>query len=382
MRLTNQTASSLVLPTGKKEIVVFDEGLPGFGVRVREGGSRTWIVQYRTNLGQPRKVTLGKVGLLSATDARRAATETLAKVRLDEDPQAARLAAKAKAAVTLGSQIEPYLEDCLERLSPSYLGDVKRYLKTGFAELHKMPVADIKRADVGACLLGIKTKAGPYAANQARAALSRFYVWLIGTGIVDTNPVAGTNKPAQEVKRARVLSEDELAAVWKACGSDDFSRIVKLLILTGQRREEASNLPWAEVDLANALWSLPGARTKNGLPHDVPLSRQAVDLISEISPIEGRALIFGRGEGGFSGFSRAKSSLDERCGVRDWRLHDLRRTVATGLGNLGVLPHVVEAVLNHISGHRAGVAGIYNKAVYAAEKRSALDLWGQHVAAL
>lgn len=113
----------------------------------------------------------------------------------------------------------------------------------------------------------------------------------------------------------------------------------------------------------------------------MPLSRAALDLLAQVNPISGRAYLFGDGAGAFSGFSKAKAALDKRSGVTDWRLHDLRRTVSTGMNERGVLPHVVEAVLNDISGARAGVAGVYNHALYSPEKRATLDLWAEHLAA-
>jgi len=132
-------------------------------------------------------------------------------------------------------------------------------------------------------------------------------------------------------------------------------------------------------DSTRALIALPGRRTKNGRPHDVPLSRAALEALSGHPRRDDRDLVFGEGEGSFSGWSKAKTALDERCRVKDWTLHDLRRTAATRMADLGVQPHVIEAVLNHVSGHKAGVAGIYNRSTYAAEKRAALDLWANHL---
>jgi integrase len=203
-------------------------------------------------------------------------------------------------------------------------------------------------------------------------------------GLVLSNPVIGTNKPTEERSRDRVLSQDELAAVWRACREDDYGRIVRLLILTGQRREEVGAMAETEIDAARALWTLPGERTKNRLPHEVPLSRPVLAILEKHPRRSGRTLIFGEGIGGFSGWGKAKAALDARMAgagavIAPWRLHDLRRTVATGIAEIGVPPHIVEAVLNHVSGHKAGVAGVYNRALYTAEKRNALDAWARHV---
>lgn len=383
MRLTNQTAAGLQLPAGRDKLVVFDDDLAGFGLSLSKGGSRTWVVQYRNALGQSKRETLGKVGILSATEARRAAGERLARAKLGEDPHAERAKAKARAAITFGVGVEPYLEAVAPKLRPAYLAEAGRYLRTHWRGLHKLPLHAIGRQHISDRLAEIRREAGPHAANRARSALSAHFAWLVGTGVAEFNPVVGVPKPAPEVKRGRVLTEDEISRVLKACRDDDFGRIVRLLLLTGQRRDEVADLPWREVDLAGAVWSLPDHRVKNGQSHEVPLSAQALRVLSSIEHVEGRTLVFGQGEGGFQGFSRAKASLDARSGVTDWRLHDLRRTAATVMADrLKVLPHVVEAVLNHISGHKSGVAGIYNRALYAAEKREALDRLGSYLAGL
>ncbi|WP_019905670.1 site-specific integrase [Methylobacterium sp. 77] len=379
MRLTNQSAAALQLPPGKDRLVVFDDDLPGFGLRISGGGSRQWVVQYRNAIGQTKRESLGRVGLLSATDARRAAGERLARAKLGEDPHAERAKERARAAITFGHGIEPYLAAVAPSLRPASLSEAARYMRVVWKPLHRTPLHAVDRKQVAARLAEIIRDAGPYAANRARAALSAHFAWLIGTGAADMNPVVGVPKPAPEERRARVLTKDEIKAVLDACRNDDFGRIVRMLLLTGQRRDEVAAMAWAEVDLAAAMWKLPAERVKNGLPHDVPLSGPALALLTGAPRIEGRTRVFGQGEGGFQGFSRAKAAHDKRSGITGWRLHDLRRTAATGMNELGVLPHVVEAVLNHISGYRAGVAGIYNRAIYATEKRAALDLWAAHL---
>jgi integrase len=207
--------------------------------------------------------------------------------------------------------------------------------------------------------------------------------------LADANPVVGTNKAAEEISRDRVLSDEELRLVWSCAGEGDYSAIIRLLILTGQRREEVAAMRWSELDFDKRLWRIGAERTKNGFQHDVPLSNEAIEFLAAHGGREGRDLVFGSREGPFQGWGNAKIALErriranlgEKSGLKPWRLHDLRRTVATRMNELGVLPHVVE-VLNHISGHKAGVAGVYNRASYAAEKRQALDVWAAHVIAL
>ncbi|GJD73128.1 tyrosine-type recombinase/integrase [Methylobacterium goesingense] len=382
MRLTNQSAAALKVPEGKAYVIVFDDDLAGFGVRANAGGSRVWVVQYRNALGQTKRETLGKVGLLPAADARRAASERLARVRLGGDPSAEREAERKRAAITVGLKIESYLDAHRPRVRAKGHGESTYYMQKIWTPLHRTPVDGVTRAQVSARLNEIVKTSGPHAANRARTTLSSFYAWLIAEGVAESNPVVGTRKPHREESRQRVLKPEEIKAILGALPVGDFGRIVRLLLLTAQRRDEVADMPWAELDLATGLWSLPRERTKNGLSHDVPLSRPALAILAGAPRIEGRGLVFGSGAGGFQGFTRAKAALDRASGVKDWRLHDLRRTAATGMGDLGVLPHVVEAVLNHISGTKAGVAGVYNYALYNPEKRAALDLWARHLAGL
>jgi len=325
---------------------------------------------------------------ISLDDARKRARASMAKAHLGADPQAEKAQERVRASITLGAVGSRYLTSIKQRLRPSTFEDAERYLTRHWAPLASLPLHKIARAAVAARLGEIAEEHGPFASNRARATLSALFAWAMGEGLADANPVIGTNKATEEVSREHVLTDAELVAVWNACRDDDYGRIVRLLILTGQRREEVAGLGLAELDLDAAMWTIPKTRSKNGREHEVPLSPAAVEILQAAPRRDGRSLLFGEGEGGFSGWSKAKTALDKRiveagAEVRLWRLHDLRRTVATGMAEkLGVLPHVVEAVLNHVSGYKSGVAGIYNRASYRAEKRDALDRWAEHATRL
>jgi integrase len=390
VRLTKTNIERLALPAGVNDRIIFDAALPGFGLRLRDGGKRTWVVQYRVGTKQ-RRVTLGTVETLDADEARKRAKCALSKVHLGHDPQLEKAEARAQSAVTLGSIVERYLKErAAKRLKPRTLTEVTRSLREHWKPLHATPLTKIMRVEVAGQLGRISKERGPIAANRSRSYLSTLYSWAIAEGLADANPVVGTNK-AEEISRDRVLSDEELRLVWSCAGeNDDYGAIIRLLILTGQRREEVGAMRWSELDLDKSLWRIEAERTKNGLPHDVPLSDVTLDLLAAHGRREGRDLVFGSREGPFQGWGNAKIALEgriraklgEKSGLKPWRLHDLRRTAATRMNELGMLPHVVEAVLNHISGHKAGVAGVYNRASYAAEKRQALDLWAEHVLAL
>ena len=224
------------------------------------------------------------------------------------------------------------------------------------------------------------------AADRARAALSGLFGWAIERSYLEANPTIGVRARAQNGARTRVLTEAELVAVWKACLDDDYGRCVRLLMLTGQRRTEIGDLCWSEI--GERQIELPPERTKNGRPHIVPLSEQALALVPHTERSVGASdYLFGKGDG-LRGWDFAKEQLDKRIAAATgrlaaWVIHDLRRSFVTHVGENGFAqPHVIEAIVNHVSGSKAGVAGVYNKAVYLNERRQALDLWGQHIADL
>jgi integrase len=381
-KLTNDTVRTL--PAGPSGDAIYPDsdprqGVPGLLLRVRAGGSRTFIIQWRQGQFQ-RRSTIGKVGVLSLDEARKAARKALVGIDEGNDPVAAKAKSRSDNKLIFEMVAREYLDVRAKDMKPLSLDQCQRHLLKYFKALHRLAIAKIDRAIVAIELRGIAKKSGPVQADRARSTLSAMFGWCIGEGILETNPVIGTNKQSKGKGRERVLSDLELVWIWNAAPASDYGRIVKLLMLTGQRRDEIADLRLDEIE--GDQIALPASRTKNSRPHDVPLSIQALAVLAEQPERVGRDLLFGEGEGGFSGFSRAKDKLDEASGVADWTLHDLRRTAATRMADLGVQPHVIEAVLNHVSGHKAGVAGIYNRSTYAAEKRAALDMWGSYVQTL
>ena len=394
--LIRRTVAALPGPTaGRSDVVHWDDALPGFGLRVFATGGRRWVVRYRLGRRQ-RLVTLGSVEKLDLTKAREKAREILAAAALGHDERAAIETRKAEAAAepefTFKALAEHYLERHAEkRQRPRTLEETRRALIKHAVPLHRKPVEAITRRHIAELLSDLAEKSGPIAANRARANLSAMWTWAMRQGLTEAHPVTATAKAAPERARERVLADDELRAIWQATDDGgDHSSIVRLLLLSGQRREEVGAMAWAELDLEAAVWTIPGARAKNNRAHRVPLSGPALAILEAI-PDRGRSLVFGwsrKAPTGFSGWSRGKAMLDTRVAkargeaLAPWRLHDLRRTAVTGMAELGVAPHVVEAVVNHVSGHKSGVAGIYNRATYETERRAALELWSQQLLAL
>ena len=263
---------------------------------------------------------------------------------------------------------------------------IRRHLLSHAKPLHHLPVARITLRDVADLVASVTKQSGAVTANRVRSSLSVLFSWLIQNGRVPANPVVNAGKNPERA-RDRVLTPSELRLVWSNVGDDQYSAIIKLLALTGARANEIAGLRWSEI--VDGHITLPAERTKNKRAHVLPLAPAAAEIIAQQPARADRDLVFGDGGGPFSGWSRCKDKLDQRIAkandgkpLPDWTIHDLRRSTATHMAEIGVLPHIVEAVLNHVGGHKAGVAGTYNRATYEKDKRDALILWAEHLAAI
>ena len=389
MRLTAATIRALKLPPGATDRVYFDEDLPGFGLRVRASGVHSWMIQYAI-AGRTRRVVLGLASALDPGKARATAKDLLAQVRLGRDPAAEKDRARVRAAETFGALLPRFLERQRTRLKPRSYVETERHLQRHAKALHGSPIEAVARRTVAARLAEIEKHNGPAARNRVRASLSAYFTWAAKEGYVDNNPVAFTNK-AEEKARERVLSDEELRTIWLAADDSQFGAIVRLLMLTGARRSEIGGLTYGEISPTLPLVTLPSTRTKKGREHMIPLSEPALSILKTLpkrTNADGtpREHVFGTIVGcGYQNWSRGKVDLDARIAARhgkalEWRLHDFRRSVSTALHDrLGIPPHVVEEILGHVGGHKGGVAGTYNKAIYLEERRRALDLWGAHI---
>jgi integrase len=376
MKLTQASVGRLAMPAGKSDHIEFNDEMHGFGVRLRgeKGTHRTYVAQYKIGK-KNRRMNLGNVAKVNFEDAKQAAKIIFSKVALGEDPAAQKTEARADATKTLDAIIVQYLEARGREIRR--LDSVKHQLQTLWKPLHSLPLSGIARADIATQLNTITKDRGPVAANRARSTLSTVFRWAIGEGLCDANPVLGTNKREENGPRERALSDEEAAALWIATEDDHFGRIVRLLMLTGCRRDEIGSLQWSEIDINARKITLPKERTKNGREHIVPLTDSALEILAVMPRIEGRDYVFGLSGGGFSNWSQAKRELEKTIKLKPWTLHDLRRTVRTGLGMLGIAPHIAEAVLNHLP---AKLIRTYDRNKYEPEKRDALDRWANHLA--
>ena len=395
IRLDRETVAGLKLDDGKSDQIIFDSEMTGFGFRLRSDGGqlrKSWIVQYRVK-GRTKRFRIGAYPTIKADQAREKARKVLAAVVLGGDPQTEREAERLNGSRTLIATANAYLEmKALQVERGEYRASSYRVTKiylTGanyFGPLHKMPVTEITLADIAARLNTINRNSGSATVGRARAALSAMFGWAMQQGLMGPNPrnpVIGTAAPDSAPSRDRVLNDTELAAIWRACKDDNFGKIVRLLMLTACRREEIGGLRRSEIGDDGTL-RLPKERVKNKHEHTLPLTPLALEIVRSIPQRLGRDHLFGdRSEHGFNQWSACKRDLDGRLKMAPWTLHDLRRSVATWMAEHGnVEPHIIEAILNHYSGHRSGVAGVYNRARYSRQIATALALWADHLQSL
>jgi integrase len=380
-KLTKTAIDSL--PTQNSDVVYWDAGFPGFGVKVTPKGRKVFVVLYRTggSGSRLRKYTIGPYGRVTLHQARIAARKVFAAKLDGRDPAAEKREANRRIVVDR-------VEDLLETFIAQHLaqnrscGEVSRLLRREVAAPWSgRSIHEITKRDVVELIAGIEQRGAPSAANKLLKSLKTFLRWCVGRAVLDQSPAEGVPLPAKEVARDRVLQDGELADIIIAARQlgGPYAGIVELLALTGQRREEVARMSFDEVDLARRIWTLPGSRTKNGKAHSVHLSPQAIAVLTRTD--RRGPMVFSRvGTKPFGEFSAAKRLLDQLSGVTEWRLHDLRRTCVSGMARLGIAPHVADKVLNHQSGTIAGVAAVYQRHEFFAERKEALERWGAHVA--
>ena len=370
------------LPTPAKEVVYWDTACPGFGVKVTPAGRKVFVVLYRMGGAgsQLRKYTIGTYGRVTLHQARVAAQKVFAARLEGRDLAAEKRAARKRMTVDR-------VEDLLEAYIAQHVSQnrsargTSQMLRRELASWSSRSIHEICKRDVIEVIAAIEQRGAGVAANKTLKAIKTFLRWCVGRAVLDHSPAEGIPLPTKEVPRDRVLTDDELARVVIAARNigGPYGGIVELLALTGQRREEAARCVWEEIDFHSRTWTLPNLRTKNAKPHVVHLSDQAIAVLSQAKR-QGRLIFSVAGTHWFQDFSNAKRELDVLSGVNGWRLHDLRRTCVSGMAGLGVAPHVADKILNHQSGSISGVAAVYQRHQFLAERKEALERWGTHVA--
>ena len=391
-------------PPKKGRLEYADNVLPGLSLRVTENGSKSWSLHYRVAgeggeteggrqlKGKLKRMTLGRYPLVDLTQAREKARTALELADAGVDPVHARrhdITARREAkANTVGAVAAAFIERYRKRRNkPQTWREGKSVLdRLVLPHWSGRPIADIHRRDVIDLLDYILDHHRPHAANKALKEIRKLFNWAVERELVEASPAVHVNLPTKEHHRDRVLTEDEIVAVWQACAhlGFPFGALIRMLLVTGQRRNEVAHMRWSDLDLENRAWTVPREVTKSDRAHQMPLSTLAVEVLESLPRFNGHYVFSTTsGEKPVSGFSRAKRRVDALSGANNWRLHDLRRTAASGMAKLGTPINVLSKVLNHVSAAgQGGVTAIYNRYGYEAEKRQALEAWSRHLSDL
>ena len=378
IKFTKSAIDSISTPD--KDVVYWDTGCPGFGLKVTPKGRKVFLVLYRTaGAGSRlRKYTIGPYGRVTLHQAKLAAQKIFTARLEGRDPAGEKREAKRRiTADCISDLLESYISQHVSQRRSA--GELSRLLRRELGSAwDDRSIHEITKRDVIELVTGIVQRGAPIAANKTLKVVKTFLRWCVGRGILDKSPADGVPLPTKEVSRDRILSDQELARVILAAREigGTYGAVVELLALTGQRREEVARSTPDEFNISQRTWTIPKARTKNGKAHIVHLSMQSLAVLRAcekrgcyvFSPPGTKPLTF----------SRAKRRLDELSGVTGWRLHDLRRTCVSGMARLGIPPHIADKILNHQSGTISGVAAVYQRHEFLAERREALEEWGSH----
>jgi integrase len=397
-KLTDAAAAKVAAKNGKR--TDYPDGLiAGLMLRVSPDGSRSFSLTYRVK-GDPRKrrLTLGSYPVLKLGEARDQARDALLEAKAGKDPATERRAANSRAPDTVENVVDDFVKRYLQAKgrAPSYVRNVCRTF-----EIHVIPkwrgrdLKSITRRDVVELLDPIMDQGLPIAANKTLAALRKLFAWALSRDIIDASPVAGIEPPGEEKRRERVLSDDELRELWPQFGALGYPwvQFFQMALATGQRRSEVAGIRWEDIDETEKNWTLPSELTKPGRTHVVPLSALALEILAEcrreaLARWEklGAYVFTTTRDRPISGYSKTKAGLDRSVAAarkmddlkdfEPWTIHDLRRTVGTGLGKLGISRFHIARVLNHAD---SSVTGIYDRHEYLPEKRHALDVWARYL---
>jgi integrase len=384
LRLTKRSVDQAI-PTPGQRVFLRDEELKGFGLVVLPSGVKSYFVEYRLPGGRSAakgRISIGKHGSPWTPElARREAAEILTQVRRGVDPRQAR---KINTDLTFETYVEGFLARAQSLRSVKHMAMIFRVHIT--PTFRNTQIGSISRIAISKLVSDVAAQS-PATGRYVHAILGRLFRTAVGRGDIASSPMQDMEPPPLVPSRDRVLTDSELARLWRATYelSDLTGAAIRLLILTGQRRSEVFGMSSEELDLTSNTWTIPAKRAKNNIAHVVPLSKSALTELASLGVMTGRSgLIFTTtGTTPISGISKIKVKLDSFMdGIPPWRLHDIRRTVATGLQRLGVRFEVTEAVLNHVSGAKSGVAGVYQRHDWLSEKRNALEAWARNIEGL
>ncbi len=380
IRLNHRTIPTLT--AGDWLTDYWDDILPGFGVRVSQSGRKTYVVRFNGG-GSRKRVTLGTFPELSLADAREKARQLLASPRAEVAPPApVQEVVVEETGPTFGELADVYIERHAKVKKRTWRDD-ERNLKVDLLPAWEVrPASDIGRRDVAELLDRIVERGAPILANRVKALVSKIYNFGIGRGLVENNPAMGVAMPAKERQRDRVLSEDEIRALWRVLDGQGvvMAATFKMRLLTAQRGDEVLRMRWDQIQ--DGWWTIPAEVAKNGLSHRVPLSPQASALLELLRPITGHSpWVFAspkKSTAPITAIQKAAERISKRSEV-DFVPHDLRRTAASFMTSMGISRLVVSKILNHVE---SGITAVYDRHSYDTEKRQALEVWGKRVDAI
>jgi integrase len=392
-KLTQRTVEAARCPPAKKDILLFDAETRGFGLRVTAAGSKTFIAQYHTTTGN-RRVPLGTFGVLTVEQARQMARAVLGAAAKGEDPFADRKArdtaarrAKTEGEFTFSRLVDAWAEARKADRRASYIREAVACLKRNLPEWQGRPASTISLADAITALDDVKETKGIVAANRTLAYARAAFGWCVNRQRLAFNPLKGIERPGREIARDRVLTLHELGAVWR--GSEALSPtprgFVRVLMLTLQRRDEVASMRWTELDSFKnpTIWTLPAERAKNGKAHIIHLSEPVLAILDALPRLGGNPFVFAsRRDKPVGGFGYMKNRIEAAMStapIGDWRFHDFRRAGVTALAGMGFPPHICDRLLNHVTGSIQGVAAVYQRQQFLAERKAALEAWAKCV---
>ena len=391
----------------EKTCYLFDSEVRGFGALATKTGSCSYFAEYRLRGagGSPKRISLGKHGVLTPDQAKQRAKEELGKVANGKDvAQEKRDARERLTSLTFADAAKRYLD--MPGTTTEGYSRTKRARLLNSPDVKSIagkPIALITRGDVAAVIDSAAIRS-PSAALVLHSHLRTVFSWALSRSLIEIDPSSGVPAPAKPKARDRVLSDEEMKAFWQAASAESwpFANIFKLLAITGQRREEVAGMRWREVDCDAGEWTIGKDRCKNGKAHTIDLHTAAVALLDPLGEAMAARLIRAQawanepdeivftttGRTAVSGFSNAKERLDARMQeilgdkFQPWRTHDLRRTAASGMAALGFLPHIIERVLNHVSGAQGGLVSVYQRHEFREERKRAILAWGDRLVEL
>jgi integrase len=384
-RLTDRFLQTVAAPTSGRTVYI-DSDAPGLELRVSPHGGKAWSIRYRPKNGERKRTTYGAYPTISLAEARARAKEIAASAArgIDLPDREARQREEERNAQkrpqTVGALLDRYVEDYCKTNQRRWRPVARMFDMHVKPALGNRALMDLRRGDLVELLDDLQNGKGLRAqVNRVRSQVVAAFNWAVEREFIDSNPAAVVKRRKIEASRNRVLSDDELRAIWRAAEKlpEPSRSLVKMWILTGQRRDEVRCLTWSEVDLGRALWILPAARNKGKRDHEIPLSAPMVALLGK--PRGGGPVFTLNGRTPYAGQKRLKEILDHESGVTDWKFHDFRRTAATGMAALHIPQDTIDRVLNHA---KSTLAGTYNRHEYLDEKRRALEAWGERVAFL